>query len=461
MTPYLLIDFGTTSTKATAVDLDTGTFSPPRSFPSVTVLPAVAGHSELSLEGIAARFDEICCQYRDAAGLPLAGIVLCSEMHGFAVLDRNDRPLTPYIGWRDERSLERIDEVSTFDLVIGRLGSSFKAVTGMNPRPGFPLLNLIHLGRQGLLPAQGRVVSLPGWLARISGDGRGLDHPTLLAGMTYYDVARRKISTELLDLTREMTGFIAELDRPAAAGEVAGYWRHGEERIPILVAAGDHQCSVLGAGLTPGEALSLNLGTGSQASVLRPDLLPEAETRPYFDDLQLQAITHVPAGRALAEYVGFLETAAGGAVDYWHLLGEIPADEAVASDLEIDLAIFPGARGYKEGGRIGRVHEGRLTPRHYLASLLRCLAAQYAPVFRALDPEQQRRRCLLSGGIARRLPVLQELIERYSGYTTEGAAALDESLIGLRALALVGDGRAATCLEAWQLFGRRCPVDAL
>ena len=148
MTPYLLIDFGTTSTKAAAVDLDTGTFSPPRSFPSVAILPAPAGHSEVSLEGIGARFEEICRYYRDAVGLALAGIVLCSEMHGFAVLDERNRPLTPYIGWRDERSLEPVDGVSTFDLVIGRLGSSFKAITGMNPRPGFPLLNLIHLGRQ-------------------------------------------------------------------------------------------------------------------------------------------------------------------------------------------------------------------------------------------------------------------------------------------------------------------------
>ncbi len=448
MTPYLLVDFGTTSTKAVVVDLDTGALSSPQSFPSVASSTAAPGHAEVPLPAIAARFDGICRHFRRAAARPLAGVALCSEMHGFAVLDAAGQPHTPYIGWRDERCLEVIDGDSTYDLVTAHLGPRFKDITGMRPRPGFPLLNLIHLGRRGCLPRQGRVVSLPGWLAWAGGAASGLDHPTLLAGMTYYDVRSRQLSPELLQLTRDLGRFDAVLDQPSAAGRIAGYWSLDGERLPILVALGDHQCSVLGAGLLTDDTLSLNLGTGSQASVVRSDTLPAAETRPYVDGLQLQAITHVPAGRALAEYVGFLDQVADGRQDHWRLLGQITAEEVRRSTLEVDLAIFPGARGYTDGGRVARVREGSLTPRHVLASLLRCLAAQYVPVARELDADGRVRRCLLSGGIARRLPVLQELLHEQLGWDTVGAGALDESLLGLRLLAWLGAGRATTCAEA-------------
>lgn len=457
MTPYLLLDFGTTRTKSALVDLDTGLFLHPQSYPSISRLDGPPGHHAIPLEAIRARFLEICGYYRDELDLPFEGIVLCSEMHGFAVLDEQNRPLTPYLGWKDERSLESVEGISTFALLSEKVGDRFKAITGMRPRPGFALFNLVHLGRAGRLPATGQVVSLPGWLARCSGEGLARDHPTLLAGMAFYDVEERTISAPLLDLTRELTGFIPRLDEPAPEGQVAGYWHRSGERIPIFVGAGDHQVSVLGAGLVAPDALSINLGTGSQVSILDIGIPgDEVEIRPFFDGQRLQTITHVPAGRSLDEYVGFLREVAGGQTDFWPLLGQLTADEILASDLVFDLALFPGSRHYRDGGCIAHIREGRLTLPNYLASLLRSFASQYREVAEILDPRHSLSRCLLSGGIARNLPVLRELIARDTGYETWPAAPLEESLLGLRALALVADGQAATCRQAQQRFGREC-----
>ena len=53
--------------------------------------------------------------------------------------------------------------------------------------------------------------------------------------------------------------------------------------------------------MTAGDCVSLNLGTGSQLAILDRALDDDAvERRPYFDGAMLQAITHIPAGRALA-----------------------------------------------------------------------------------------------------------------------------------------------------------------
>ena len=60
---------------------------------------------------------------------------------------------------------------------------------------------------------------------------------------------------------------------------------------------------------------------------------------------------------------------------------------------------------------------------------------------------------LLEGGVAPP-PAIDELED----WIRMPAADLDESLLGLRSLALVADERAGTCLEAQQLFGRGCEV---
>ena len=531
MRPYLVIDFGTTSTKSALVDLDTGAFHDLQRHPSIPASPAPAGHHEVPLAAIRARFDEICAHYlqpqhplppgrrrkehhpsgerqlasgtgcpqrssprrqdvatrrpdggtADSAGgerssprrqdVAVAGIVLCSEMHGFAVLDPVTRaPLTDYVSWLDARALEEVDGADTFSLVSDRLGPRFKQVTGMRPRPGFPLLNFTHLARQTHLPDGALVVSLPAYLALAheSPDTPVVEHPTILAGMALYDVETNQLSTELLALIGELTGCTPTAGTPCPEGTVAGHWRAGDRAIPVYAGVGDHQCSVLGAGLTSGDSASLNLGTGSQVTVLDCPAPDEAETRPYFDGRHLQTMTHIPAGRALAEYVGFLqrvaETAAPDAdhtttaPDFWAHLAELDETDVDAATLDIDLAIFEGARNFSGGGAIGGVTEGGLTPRNYLASLLRAFVDQYGQVLKLFDPQHRLERLVLSGGIARNLPNLTRLLTRRTGYKTAPAADLDESLLGLRTLALVADGRAPTCAEAQTLFGRDCAL---
>ncbi|MFH1569945.1 MAG: FGGY family carbohydrate kinase [Gemmatimonadota bacterium] len=470
--PYLAIDFGTTSTKSAVVDLDTGVFHHLVRHPSIPASPGPAGHHEVPLAAIRARFDEICTGYldRDPAH-PFAGIVLCSEMHGFAVLDAATRqPLTDYVSWLDARALEPVDGIDTFSMVSGRLGSRFKAVTGMRPRPGFPLLNFTHLARRTRLPERPLLVSLPAFLALGGAPPHHpvLEHPTILAGMALYDVGRGEVSEELLDLVGQVAGCRPSAGQPAPEGTVAGHWRRGEVSVPVYVGVGDHQCSVLGAGLTPGDSASLNLGTGSQVTVLERPAPDEAETRPYFDSRLLRTMTHIPAGRALAEYVGFLQRIAESvgapagarpAPDaFWGRLARLGPLDLEAATLEIDLAVFEGARNDRGGGAIARIAEGALTPQNYLASLLEAFVSQYVEVLRLFDPERQLQRLVLSGGIARNLPRLAEILGARTGCEAVSAASLDESLLGLRTLALVADGRAATCAAAQAVFGRDSTV---
>jgi xylulokinase len=457
--PYLGIDFGTTSTKSALVDVETGALTRVRHHKAIPPSPGPPGRFEVPLEAIRDRFLELCAEYAGTLDAPLAGIVTCSEMHGFALVDDTGRPRSAYVSWKDERSQEPIAGVDSVTLVTRALGDRFRALTGMRPRPGFPLMNLVHLLRESSLPDGLHLVSLPDWLARVAGEPSGLGHPTMLAGLALYDLDAGAVSGELLAVVKELTGRSVRLGAPAEAGAVAGVWRHGGRRIPVHVGAGDHQTTLLGAGVTAGDCVSLNLGTGSQLAVLdRPSGDDAVERRPYFDGGMLHAITHIPGGRALATFVGLLEEAAraGGAPapDLWPQLAGLGAADVAAASLDVDLAVFRGAWGYAGGGRLGRIEDGALTVRNYLASVLRAFVAQYAALLPRLDPGRRLGRIVLSGGLARRLPALPDLLGAATGYAVTPPTVLDESLLGLRALAMVASGRARTAAQAHAAFPR-------
>ena len=466
MDRFLLVDFGTTSTKSALLQLDSGRFEHLRRHPALPAVPGPAGHHEVPLAAIRERFHDLCAEAWAASG-GFEGIVLCSEMHGFALLHPRTRdPLTPYISWLDGRSLERVDGRSSFDLVAAHLGDRFRTLTGMRPRPGFPLINLVHCGRTTDLPPEVEIVSLPGWLCRAEAGGPPPEHPTILAGMALYDVSRKEIAPELLETARELGGVAPIPGQPCSEETVAGEWTGPRGAVPIYAGVGDHQCSVLGAGVVEASTASVNLGTGSQVAVLGAPRDPGFEHRPFFDGLDLTAVTHIPAGRALAEFVGFLQkvsersgpSGGGSGPDWWAEMAALGPGEVEAATLQVDLAVFEGARGFRSGGGIGGLLEGGLTPGNYLASVLRAFVTQYAEVLDQLDPGRRLEEVALGGGIARNLPHLAELLSRASGRTVRGACALDESLLGLRALALRCAGRAATSAEAWRLHGRACEI---
>jgi len=455
MKRFLLLDFGTTSTKSTIVDLDDGTFTPPESHRALNNLSARAGRCEFALDEVAQRFDSICNAYYQRESFD--GIALCSEMHGFAVLDLNDRPLSNYISWKDERSLEKEGNSSPFAEFTNALGDHFKEITGMRARPGFAPVNFIHLARSLDLPTAVRIVDLPAWLCRASGEATGVAHQTMLAGLALYDVQRQETSQDIVDAVFQLSGVRVHVDQAASAGQIAGYWRNQSARIPIFVGIGDHQCSLLGAGLVDQNALSINLGTGAQVSALDlQDAPEETETRPYFAAHQLKTITHIPGGRALAEHIGFLQEVGGDTADFWALLTAVDLNAVQQSHLDFGLGLFPSARGYDSGGFISHIGEGSLTLENYLGSLLRAFAGQYIELAALFDPEQRLKCALFSGGIARRLPIIGQLLGAATPYRIVGATALDESLLGLRTIALVAAGRATDVFEAQAIFGRAC-----
>ncbi|MEE3233496.1 MAG: FGGY family carbohydrate kinase [Candidatus Latescibacterota bacterium] len=454
MTSFLLIDFGTTSTKSIILNINTGNFSNPLSHTALKNCAKKPGHHEFDMHEVKKRFEDIC--HHNYAKSPFSGIIICSEMHGFAVLDSNDNPITNYISWKDERALEKDDEInSAFTDVCNFWKDDFKTITGMKPRPGFMPMSLLHMARTKKFPNNIRIVDLPGWLSRSTGFATGHTHRSMLAGLGVYDVKNDKIAEDLVSWLAENIRTDINLDIPAEVTTVSGYWN----KVPIYVGLGDHQCSLLGAGLVDSQTLSINIGTGAQISALDPVVFPEeAELRPFLSDLHLRTITHIPGGRALSTYVNFIQQLVGTNLDIWEDLSCLNAEDISDGSLLFHLGIFPGARGYIDGGSIRHINEETFDKENYLRSLLRSFAEQYIEITKLFDPETSYGRLIVSGGIARRLPSLLEFMQERTNYHIIGATDLDESLIGLRAVALLVTGQTNNIKSVQQNFGRTVTI---
>jgi|MDTA01.1.fsa_nt_gb sugar (pentulose or hexulose) kinase len=449
MSDFLLIDFGTTSTKSIRVDINTGIFSNPHSTNALRNVAKYSSYHEFDMYEVKKRFEDICIDNYNLS--PFTGIIICSEMHGFSILDLNNRPITNYISWKDERSIEKIENKnSAFRDICNYWKDDFKKITGMTPRPGFMPMSLLHISRTNILPSDIRIVDLPGWLSRSTGFATGHLHTSMLAGLGIYDINKNMIAENLISWLSDKIGSRIHLDKPEEIPAVSGYW----QKIPIYVGVGDHQCSLLGAGLVDDGALSINIGTGAQISTLNSNKFPEeSELRPFLFDQYLKTITHVPGGRALATYVNFIQQLTGPHFNIWEDLSNLDVKSIEEGSLFFQFSTFSSARGYKDGGAISHITEETLNIENYLNSLLRSFAEQYIEMTKFFDPNMTHHSLIISGGISRRLPALVEFIQRNTDYNVIGATDVDESLLGLRTIALLISGCAKDIQSAKEYFG--------
>jgi sugar (pentulose or hexulose) kinase len=445
---FLALDLGTTTLKAAVLDPAQATIAHACqvAFPApVAGLPT--GWVEIDAVAVSAAARQLLeALLPQAPGC--AGLLLCGQMGGVVLADARGRALSRYVSWRDQRALAGFapaDGAIPFDDLRERL-EPYRRGLGNEVQPGGTLSLLWWLAQAGPLPRGALVCTLPDFVAAHLCGAAPVTHPTLAIGLL--DLAARgwhHAAFEALGLGT------VRWPRLAEAAEPVGQLDLGGRQLPCYTPVGDQPCALAGAGL--GEAdLSLNVSTGAQASRLTRALAGFArdyQTRAYFDGLYLNTITHLPAGRALNALLALLDElpAAQGRplADPWPYL-EQAAAALPATDLRVDLAIFPGPAGNR--GAITNLHGGNFTLGHLFRAACENMAEHYAAAAHRLWPETGWQGVLLSGGLARRSGLLRRLIVAKLGGSARLATQDEETLSGLLALARVIAGLAPTVQAA-------------
>lgn len=450
---WIGIDIGTSFIKGAVLDLERLRLQHIQRVPFPEPLPSLPPSfreydPQAALDAVSYLLKDLLAEAGDCEGL-----VMCSQMHGLVLTTAQGRPLSNLTTWQDQRGLGRhpSGRGTYFDLLSQQITPDEFRQMGKELRPGLPVGVLFWLAEGGRLPG-GEVIpaALPDFI--LSNLCQALPVTEITNAMSHGLLNLETLGWHADVITR--LG-LAGLRWPEIVpqGEVVGWLAVGGRSIPCYTPVGDYQAAILGALLREGE-LSLNISTGSQASLLRPGLeFGDFQTRPFFDGRFLACITHIPAGWSLNLLVRLLSELAEAQgvklADPWPYISQSTA-AVPGTRLQVDLAFFASSCG--DHGQIANIHEEELTVGHLFRGAFQNMADNYYASALRLSPTRDWRNLVFSGGLAQKIPVLRELICAKFQVDYRACPTSEDTLLGLLGLALVFSHRLPTVDQAIRLL---------
>jgi sugar (pentulose or hexulose) kinase len=380
-----------------------------------------------------------------------AGLVMCGQMGGLVLVTEQGQPLSNYISWRDQRLLlpHPSGAGTYFDVMVQRLSPADRRQLGNEVRPGLPVSFLFWLAEQQRLPYAGAIAAtLTDFVfAHLCGSPPGIEITQATGALNLETLDWHYAVFAKLGLEQVRWPTLSNLREPVS------HLKIGELSLPCYAPVGDHQCALAGAFMGYAE-LSLNISTGSQASLLTPRFDPgDYQTRPFFDGRFLNTITHIPAGRSLNVLFDLLCELArvqGAERDgLWSYITQA-ASTTSDTDLKVNLAFFPGPVG--NHGAIANIREGNLTVGQLFYAAFRNMADNYYACALRLSPDKDWQTLIFSGGLAQKFDLLRQMILDRFQCNYRMCASTEDTLLGLLAFALVISGRASTVETAVEIL---------
>jgi sugar (pentulose or hexulose) kinase len=457
---FIGLDLGTSFIKGAVLDLEARQIRHIHRLPFPRPLPGLPPlHREFDPAAVMAAVRSLLNELLPLAQ-PCRGILMCSLMHGLVLTDEYGRPCSNLTTWQDQRVVEPhpSGRGTYFDVMLSAIDPEERRVLGNELRAGLPVGLLFWLAEQGQPPKRGLpdrdlfLASLPDFVVANLCNMAPATAPT---NAMAHGVLNLETMDWHWDVIRRLR--LAGLRWPEVMpeGSVTGTLAVGDRRIPCYAPVGDFQCSLTGALIQPGE-LSLNISTGSQASMLMPQAgFGDYQTRPFFDGRFLATITHIPAGRPLNALVKLLsELAAAEGVtldDPWGYIARAAA-EAGPTNMRADLAFFNSSCG--DHGAFTNIREEELTVGHIFRAAFENMTGNYYAAARrvAVGAGEDWRGLVFSGGLAQKFDVLRELICKRFAVPYRLCPTSEDTMLGLLALALAYTGRTPGVQAAMELL---------
>jgi sugar (pentulose or hexulose) kinase len=350
-------------------------------------------------------------------------ILLCTEMHGYSLADKNGVIVTPYYSWRYTAPNSK----SAIDILNRK--SAYK-LTGMFVRNGLPSVNYIAQEKTESLK-QGFFLTLPQLICQVSGEEFGVSHVSMTSGTGFYGTGGRVLLVDNLLKSKNGINFPKAIE---SINEPIGVIQNRSKDIPVFMGIGDFQASVFGANLDH-QSILINIGTGSQiAQISVTKKRKKLEYRPYLNGEYLACLTHLPAGRALKAWHNIFNeySSRSSRKDrFWLTINSLAVEDLDSTGMVVDLAIFDSAYGYKKGGSVKFINESELSFRIFCAAMIKSLCLQYVELIKYFNLDHVKS-IILTGGIPSRIPVIREAIANYINLPVEiEDYNIDHSLLGL------------------------------
>ncbi len=392
----------------------------------------------------------------------ISGIVLSSQMHGMVLVGQDANPLTPFIGWQDERVLESATSSgkSWLDLYRAKLKDLDSSRTGITLRAGLAGTTLFWLKEKRYLKIDkyAKMLALSDFVAAGLTGGKHVIHLTHACGSGLFDVQNNVWDEDILSALAIPKKYLPEV---VATGTPVGFYSYGQKRIPVYVSIGDLQAAVAGS-LLGEKQLFINIGTGSQVAFVGSRFkVGDYDIRSYFDNKFLYTVTHNPAGRALNVLISFIRDIGRNYFrintdlqKIWKRLADRIRHKQTSEGMTARISFFKNnATGFHDG-YWQRITEQNLTVENMFYAALVNMVENYWQAYLKFG-QNDFKRVVVAGGLARKIALLKKLIKQRFNFPVKLAAVNEETLTGLLVYALVCNGNFISLTKAINYCRRR------
>jgi sedoheptulokinase len=261
------IDLGTTSVCGVSVDLKSGLVLKSKTINSNAFIEGREFEKIQSPEKIIGIATEILEQLvtEETAVIGVTG-----QMHGIVYYDKDGNAVSPLYTWQDARGNEPFKDTTYAEF--------------LNSKSGYGAVTDFYNRQNGLVPNTAlSYCTIHDYLVmKLCSLKKAKIHSSDAASFGLYNLKSN---------TFEFENNLQVVSDYCIAGDYKG--------IPVSVAIGDNQASVFSC-LKDEDSLLLNVGTGSQVSIISDDIIESEnlETRPYFEGKYLVVGAALCGGRA-------------------------------------------------------------------------------------------------------------------------------------------------------------------
>ena len=363
------------------------------------------------------------------------------QMHGILYVNAAGRAASPLYTWQDQ--------CASLPYASGETYAEYLAKFSPSPvAPGYGLATCFyHLKNSAVPTGAAKLCTIGDYIVmRLCGFSLPMMHATNAAGMGFFDLRASRFD----ESAAEKAGLEASLlPRVSNDREIPGETAAG---IPVSVSIGDNQASFLGTVRDFKGSVSVNIGTGSQISLLSSD--PESqgalEARPFFDGLFLLVGASLCGGRAYAMLEAFFQQVlamamAGLPEAYPHDRPLYPLMNALASAKLAEangeaLVVNTQFAGSREDpsirGSILNISEDNFTPAQFVRGFLNGISDELYRLYLPVREKGSHKTLIGSGNGIRKNEPLRRILQEKFNMPLELAPHEEEAAYGAALYAL-------------------------
>ena len=355
-------------------------------------------------------------------------IGVTGQMHGIVYCDAAGKAVSKLYTWQDESGNQLRED--------GEKWSDYlSCLSGYTLASGFGCVTHLVNKFLNLVPADARkFCTIHDYLVmNLTGRATPLCHATDAASFGCYDLEKQCFDVGALARIGVEEAILPETtDEQACAGTYRG--------IPVYTAIGDNQASFLGAVRDVQTGVLVNIGTGSQVSVMadNPVKAHHAETRPFMKNSYLVVGASLCGGRAYAALENFFRMyakALGVEGSQYALLGKLSKDAlSIPREERLQVStLFCGTRADSHiRGSISNISLDNLTPGHLIAGFLEGTVSELYQFYMEAEPLLTKKTRVLagSGNGLRKNPLWQQITCDMFGMDLEMSDVPEEAACG-------------------------------